>query len=75
MSVRISKRDLKAIESRVNSRLKKIELRVSYRYGYVAIDIYRDGVNCDTLIAGLTNKEAFNILECIERVLMLEEIG
>jgi hypothetical protein len=50
-----------------------IKLKVAYRYGYTAIDVLDDdGKMRDTLIAGLTKSEAFNILSAIERILMWE---
>jgi len=73
MGMRISKRDLEVVEKRVNSRLKNIQLKVSQRYGYTAIDIKKDAEIYDTLIAGLSKREAYDILKCIERVLMLEQ--
>jgi hypothetical protein len=70
---RVSKEDLAVKEKRVNDLLKNIGLRVSYRYGYVAIDIMRNGNIMETLIAGLTKREAYDILDSIERVLALEK--
>jgi hypothetical protein len=70
---KITKKDLAIKEERVNDLLKNIGLKVSYRYDYVAIDIIRDGKIMETLIAGLTKRETYDILESIERVLVLEK--
>jgi hypothetical protein len=74
MERRITKKDLTVKEGRVNGLLKNIKLKVSYRYNYVAIDITNtEGKILDTLIAGLTKPQAYDILECLERVLTLEK--
>jgi len=70
--VRITRKDLEAKEMRVNLLLHRISLRVGGRYGYTAIDIYRNGKLVDTLVAGLTKKQAYTVLDCIERVLREE---
>jgi len=73
MSSRVSKEDLEHMERRVNSYLKNIQLKVAGRYNYIAIDIYkRDGSVLDTLAAGLTKREAYEILRCIAEVLRRE---
>jgi hypothetical protein len=73
MERRITKKDLTVKEGRVNELLKNIKLKVSYRYNYIAIDITKEGKILDTLIAGLTKPQAYDILECLERVLTLEK--
>jgi hypothetical protein len=70
---KITKKDLAVKEKRVNDLLKNIGLKVSYRYSYVAIDIMREGNVMETLISGLTKREAYDILDSIERVLVLEK--
>jgi hypothetical protein len=73
MSSRISKEDLEYMEHRVNSYLKNIRLKVAGRYNYIAIDMYKkDGSVLDTLAAGLTKREAYEILRCIAEVLRRE---
>jgi hypothetical protein len=75
-TMRITKQDLEAKEKRVNELLDKngnLRLKVSYRYNYVAIDIFLGNKIFDTLIAGLTKKEAYNILESIEKALALKK--
>jgi len=71
---RITKSMLEAKEKSVNQYLSKIKLRVAYRYNYTAIDIQKSdsGIMLDTLISGLTKREAFNILNAIETVLWNE---
>jgi len=71
--LRITKNDLLIKASRVNKFLKKINLIPSWRYDYTAIDIAdKEGRIKDTLVAGLTKAEAWQILESIERVFHLE---
>jgi energy-converting hydrogenase Eha subunit F len=66
-------KDLEYVEKTVNYYLKNIQLKVARRYNYIAIDIYkRDGGIIDTLIAGLSKREAYDILSSIARVLSLE---
>jgi translation initiation factor IF-3 len=74
--MRITKQDLEAKEKRINELLEKdtnIKIKVSYRYNYVAIDIFLGNKIFDTLIAGLTKKEAYNILESIEKALAFKK--
>jgi len=73
--MRITKKDLEAMEERVNDLLEKIKLRVGYRYGYVAIDLERNGRVFDTLVAGLTKRGAYDVLYCIRQVIELEHRG
>jgi len=70
--MRITKADLEVKEKRVNQLLKKIQLKIAGRYGYTAIDIYEGDRLRDTLISGLTKREAYNILDAIETILTLE---
>jgi hypothetical protein len=73
MSTRITQSDLDIREERVNDLLKelgsKLRLKVGGRYGYTAIDLLKDDRMYNYLIAGLTKREADNILYCIERIL------
>jgi len=72
--MKITKQNLEAKEKRVNGLLRNIQLKISYRYNYTAIDITdKQGNIKTTLIAGLTKTEAYNILDCIEAVLTLEQ--
>jgi hypothetical protein len=74
MEERITKEDLEIKSKRVNEYLKKINLIPAYRYDYTAIDITdKTGRMIDTLIAGLTKREAFDILSSIENVLRREK--
>jgi diphthamide synthase subunit DPH2 len=68
--MKITGKDLEEAVKRVNSILDNIELIISYRYNYVAIDMKsrKRGMLIDTLISGLTKREAYNILKCIETV-------
>jgi len=68
--MRVRKKDLEIFERRVNNILKdhNLSVKVSYRYNYTAIDIARKGRVVDTLIAGLTKREASLILLGIERI-------
>jgi len=73
LSTRIGKKDLEAVERRVNSMLRKIQLKVSSRYGYTAIDITdKRGNMIGTLATGLSKRQAYEILEAIAEVLMRE---
>jgi hypothetical protein len=71
---RIRDKDLELDEKIVNELLKNIQLKVSGRYNYTAIDIVDKKTNhvMDTLLAGLTKKQAHEILRAIERILELE---
>ena len=65
--------DLKLAESLANLYLKRVKLRVEGRYGYTAIDLtHPDGRVIDTLIAGLTKRQALQILQAIKRLLSFE---
>jgi hypothetical protein len=72
---RIKNYDLMIREKQVNELLSNIQLKVSKRYGYVAIDILDKKTNNvkSTLIAGLTKRSAYDILTCIEIVLEIEK--
>jgi len=71
--VRVTSRDLKVKEERVNALLREVKVRVGRRYDYTAIDMTDDeGKVLDTLAAGLTSREAFTILDCLENVLRRE---
>jgi len=73
MSARIGRKDLEAAERRVNSMLRKIQLKVSSRYNYTAIDITdKRGIMIGTLVTGLSKRQAYDILEAIAEVLMRE---
>ncbi|MEM2615742.1 MAG: hypothetical protein QXO44_03240 [Thermoplasmatales archaeon] len=67
--------DLKIIEKAVNELLDNIQLRVTRRYNYIAIDIYdKQGERIrDTLIAGLTKGEAAEFLHAVRRILLMEK--
>jgi len=71
--MRVTNRDLKTKEEIVNGLLRNVSLRVEKRYNYIAIDICdKSGKVLETLIAGLTKKQTYNILDVVERILMLE---
>ena len=71
--MRVTSRDLKVKEERVNALLREVKVRVGRRYDYTAIDMTDDeGKVLDTLAAGLTSREAFTILDCLENVLRRE---
>lgn len=71
--MRIRKSDLENAEDRVNALLNNIKLKVSYRYGYTAIDILDDkGRVLVTLVAGLTKREAYDVLHAIHTVIREE---
>jgi hypothetical protein len=70
---RISKQDLELKERRVNELLRKINVKIAYRYDYTAIDMYdKNGKMLDSLIVGLTKPEAFTILDALENILRHE---
>jgi hypothetical protein len=75
MSTSFTKEAIERMAKRVNERLKNIELRPAYRYGYTAIDVFdkKTGHMKETLISGLTKREAFEILFIIEYVLRQEQ--
>jgi hypothetical protein len=71
--LRASRKDLEALEERVNALLKRVRLHVCHRNGYTAIDVVaKDGRTIDTLTAGLTMREAYELLAALERSLALE---
>ena len=71
--MRVNKQDLAIREERVNSLLKKVKVKVAFRYNYAAIDLANDkGIMIETLAAGLTKPQVYEILCCLERVLTLE---
>jgi hypothetical protein len=73
MEPRITFEDVVKKAERVNSLLTKINLKPGRRYDYTAIDITdKSGRILSTLIAGLTNREAYDLLYCIEEVLVRE---
>jgi len=68
------KKDLSIKEQRVNDLLENIKGKIAYRYDYTAIDlVYPDGTMHDTLTAGLTKREAYQILDAIEAILRIEK--
>jgi len=72
--MRITKKDLEIAEKRVNDLTKQCNIRVSYRYNYVALDLEtKQGTTFDTLVTGLTKREAHRILYAIEQVLSFEK--
>jgi len=72
---RITNYDLSIHEKRVNELLKNVQLRISRRYNYIAIDLFDNKTKTlkETLIAGLTKKQTLEILEALERILTLEK--
>jgi hypothetical protein len=70
--MRVREADLELAEKVTNSYLKSVQLKVGYRYGYTAIDIVRDGQVIDTLVAGLTKGQAFDLLTTVQKLLILE---
>jgi hypothetical protein len=60
----------------INAKLEKIQIRVAHRYNYTAIDLYdkQTGEYMFPLIAGLTKRQAYEILEAINTILR-HEIG
>lgn len=71
---RITKKDLEEIAKSVNSLTNKINVKVSYRYGYVAIDLYyKDGKFVGTLVSGLTKSQAYEILESMYNMLRTDK--
>ena len=76
MSKRITNSDLKLKEEVINAKLDKIQIRVAHRYNYTAIDLYdkQTGEYMFPLIAGLTKRQAYEILEAINTILQ-HEIG
>jgi hypothetical protein len=71
--MRITEKDLKIQEERVNYYLKNVKVKVAFRYNYTAIDLVKNGVMVDTLITALSKPMALDILEAIERLLRYEK--
>lgn len=70
---RVGWTELERKTERVNELLERQMLKPSTRYGYVAIDVCdREGRVCETLLAGLTRREALDFLDALERVLLRE---
>ena len=74
MPMRTTYSQLKELEKRVNHYLRNVKVRVSKRYDYYAIDLYHPSgeYQLDTLVSGLTAKEAREILEALANVLWYE---
>lgn len=71
--MRISKEELERQERFVNTLLSNVKVKVAYRYGYVALDLYSaNGICLSTLVAGLTKAEAFTILDVLETIIKWE---
>ena len=76
---RITDKMLDSICSAVNSRLIVRQYEVSHRNGYTAIDYYEVGTQDETtgarhnLRSGLTNKEAYFILDAIYSTIYAEQ--
>lgn len=72
--MRIKTDDVAASADRLNSFLKRVNVRVAGRYGYTALDLVdkEGGAVVDTLIAGLTKREAKEFLDAMERLLRYE---
>ncbi|MEM2190757.1 MAG: hypothetical protein QW734_05350 [Candidatus Bathyarchaeia archaeon] len=72
-SFRITRDELETAEKRVNNALEScgsdIRVKLGRRYGYWAIDIVKKGGVEDTLSAGLTAKEAKEVLDGLSRLL------
>jgi hypothetical protein len=71
--MRVTEKDLRIQEKRVNDLLKNIQVKVAFRYNYTAIDLVKNGVMTDTLITALSKRMALDILEAIERLLRYEK--
>jgi len=72
--MRVTKRDLEKKVERVNYLLRNVKLKVAYRFGYTAIDVMKNNVPFETLISGITKRQAYDILDCIERLKLLEDV-
>lgn len=72
---RITVKDLENAQEYANDFLKHINLKVGFRYGYTAIDVTdKDGRIFDTLIAGLTKRQAYDLLYALGKALWLERV-
>ena len=74
MTERTTLADIRRAEEWVNEYLvpRGYEVHIGQRYGYKAVDIYQaDGGLLDTLVSGITAREAYDILRGMERVLYL----
>ena len=60
MARRVSLKELRGTAERLNSELEGTgySVRVGQRYGYKALDLYKNGKMQDTLRAGMTTGEA-----------------
>ena len=73
--MRVRDSDLEVMEQRVNALLRNVKVKVAHRYNYTAIDLTKpDGSIIDTLLVGLTKKEAYEILEAISSLLLHETL-
>jgi len=74
--MRVSEQDLKAKESVLNSFLSKARIKVSFCYGYVALDLCDNKGNIvSALLAGLTRREALFVLDAIAKLIAYEKRG
>jgi len=67
--MRITKKDLEIKEGRLNPFLPKVKIKLSYN-SYIAINLEKDGQIIDTLVSGLTKKQAYNILVVVEIIVI-----
>jgi len=71
----ITQKDLKEREQSVNALLNMVKLKVARRCGNTAIDIcHPKGRAKDTLLAGLTKRQAYDVLYAIKMVLVHEKL-
>lgn len=67
---------MEELEHLVNQQLNNINLRITRRYNYFAIDICnKDGQVLTTLLAGLSGRQAYDILNAILSILCWEKTG
>jgi len=71
---RVTWSDVETAAERLNYYLKKVNVKPGRRYGYTALDVTdKEGNMKDTLIAGLTMREARDWMNAMENLLRYEQ--
>ena len=72
--MKITEKKLVGITSFVNKTLKKTQLKIGHRNGFICIDITnKKGGILDSIICGLTKKEAYYIIVSYLRINSFEK--
>ena len=73
-SSRVTWSDVERAAERLNYYLKNVNVKPGRRYGYTALDVTdKEGNMKDTLIAGLTMREARDWMNAMENLLRYEQ--